>query len=203
MLKAEADKRPVRSIEKPIALAAVKLVYPLPDHETGTVRDVIVKKLINGPIFYDRHTGRKQWSRIIPGLDVKIPWPKVEPKEQKDFDADTLRVDVEAKTFVPSLLKQPMPGSVIDELRNKFSKFRTRHDESYIEAKLKEDEEAIKKKQLAAEMRTPLNELNRKIRKEKKAKGKPVLSREMLIRIGETIAKKRDAAGFEKEAITA
>lgn len=194
MLKAEEDKRPVRSMEQPVSLASVHLVYPLPDPTTGTIRDVIVKKLVNGPIFHDRHTGRKRWSRIIPGLNTVVPWPKLQPKEHKDHPHDTLRMDVEAKTFVPSLLKPPMPSSIIDELRNKYSIFRTRHDEDYIAAKMQEDAEAEEKKKLAEQMRTPLKEANRLMKKAKKAMGKPKLSREMLVKIGETIAQKQAAS---------
>lgn len=193
-MTAEEDKRPTRAMEQPVSLASVRLVYPIPDPSTGTIRDVIIKKLINGPIFHDRHTGRKRWSRIIPGLDMVIPWPKIEPKKHKDNDCDTLRLDVETKTFVPSLLKSPMPSSVVDELRNRYSIFRTRHEDEYLAAKMREDEEKAAKKQLAAEMRTPLKEANRLKRKLRKAAGKPKLTREMLVRIGEVIARKQAAS---------
>jgi len=193
-LRLEQDPRPFRSMSKPVSLTNVKLVFPLPDPTTGTVRDVIVKKLVNGKIWHDKFTGRKRWSRFIPGLDVVVPWPKVEPQERKDYMSDTLRIDVESKTFIPSLLKAPMPLSVIDELRNKYSKFRTRHDEEYLAQKAAEDREAEAKKNLVQTMRTPLKEANRRERKLKKAKGKGKLTREMLIRIGEVIAKKRQSA---------
>jgi large subunit ribosomal protein L24 len=206
MLKAdENDQRRVRTMEKPIPLTSVRLVFPLPDPTTGVMRDVIVKKLINGPIFHDRYTGRKRWSRIIPGLDVVVPWPKVEPKVHTDYDCDTLRIDVESITFVPSLLKPPMPPTVIDELRNKFSIFRTRHEESYIAEKIREEQEAQAKKKLAEEMRTPLKEVNRRERKLRKASGKGKLTRDMLVRIGEVVEKKRltvaEASGLQKEAV--
>lgn len=140
---------------------------------------------------------------MIPGLNVKVPWPKKERKEQKDFASDTLRLEVEIRSFVPTLLRPPMPGSVIDELRNKFSKFRTRHDPEYIEAKIREDQEIEGKKRTIEEMRTPLKEINRRERKLRKVKGKGTLTKEMLERIGRVIAKKRqlafDAAGISKE----
>lgn len=190
----DPDKRPIRTIEKPVPLTSVRLVYPLSDPETGVTRDVIIKKLINGKIWHDRHLNKTSWSRIVPGLNIVIPWPKTEPKEHKDGPDDTLRIDVEEKTFVPSLLRPPMPGTVIDELRNKFSKFRTRHDPEYIEAKLAEDRAVEEKKKMAAEMRTPLKEINRQERKLRKAKGKGKLTSEMLERIGQVIAKKRQLA---------
>jgi large subunit ribosomal protein L24 len=190
----EGDQRPVRSMEKPVSLAAVKLVVPLPDATTGTVRDVIVRDIVNGPVFHDRTTGRKHWTRFIAGLNTPIPWPKIEPKEHKEHDCDTLRLDVEAQSFVPSLLKPPMPGSVIDELRNKFSKFRTRHEESYLLKKIEEEREKEERKKSIKLMRTPINEINRRERKLRKAKGKGKLTAEMLARIGAVIAKKKEAA---------
>ena len=96
-----------------------------------------------------------------------------------------------------------MPGSVIDELRNKYSIFRTRHDPEYIAAKMKEDEENEEKKKLIEKMRTPLQEINRLERKMKRAKGKGKLTDEMLERIGKVIATKRqlqlDSAGVSQE----
>jgi large subunit ribosomal protein L24 len=200
----DQDKRSVRSVEQPVPLSSVRLIYPLTDSETGITRDVIVKKLINSRIWHDRHNGTTRWSRIIPGLNIKVPWPKKAPKEHQDCAADTLRVDVEVKNFVPTLLTPPMPGSVIDELRNKYSVFRTRHDPEYIAAKMKEDEEKEAAKKLSDQMRTPLKEVNRRERKLRKAKGKGRLTSEMLEKIGQVIAKKRqialDAAGVSKVA---
>lgn len=190
----DPDKRLVRTIEKPVPLASVRLVYPLTDPETGTTRDVIIKRLKNVSMFHDRHLGKVSWSRVIPGLNIKIPWPKIEPTEHKDGPNDTPRLVVEQKTYVPSLLRPPMPGSVIDELRNKFSKFRTRHDPEYIEAKLAEEQAAEEKKKMAAQMHTPLKEINRRERKLRKAKGKGKLTGEMLERIGQVIARKRQLA---------
>lgn len=204
MTKAEGSSGTVRSMEMPVPLASVRLVYPIPDPTTGTMRDVIVKKLVNGPIYHDKYTGRKRWRRIIPGLELVVPWPKVEAKSHTDHECDTTRMDVETKTFVPSLLKTPMPSSVIDELRNKYSIFRTRHTDEYIAAKVAEDEEKAAKKKLLAQMDTPMKEANRIRRKARKALGKPTLSREMLLKIGDVIAKKQaaalGAAGVQKEA---
>lgn len=190
----EGDSRPVRSMEKPISIASIKLVVPLPDPTTGTVRDVIVRDIVNSKIFYNRHTGRNHWSRMIAGLNTLIPWPKTAPKEHKDHDCDTLRIDVEAHTFVPSLLKPPMPGSVIDELRNKYSIFRTRHDDSYLAKKVAEELEKEERKQSVKLMRTPLNEINKRERMRRKAKGKGKLTPQMLARIGEVISRKKEAA---------
>lgn len=173
---------------------------------------MIVKKLIGTNFWFDRHGGRSYWSRVIPGLNIKVPWPKKEPVEKVDYPIDTPRLDVETKTFVPMLLSPPMPRSVIDELRNKYSVFRTRHEPEYIAQKKAEDAEKEAKKKQIEEMRTPLKEINRKLRKLRKQKGKGKLTEDMLEKIGQIIAngkqKKLDAVGLAKigqlpEAITA
>lgn len=187
----DPDQRPIRTVEKPVPFTSVRLVYPLSDPNTGVTRDVIIKKLLNTSFFHDRHTGKVKWARVVPGLNIAIPWPKIAPKEHKDGPEDTLRLDVEAKTFVPTLLRPPFPSTVIDELRNKFSKFRTRHDPEYIAKKVAEDEDAKAKKQMSVQMRTPLKEANRLERKIRRAKGKGKLTSEMLERIGQVIANKR------------
>lgn len=192
MISAEdPDQRPVRSIETPIPITSVRLVHPLTDPETGITRDVIVKKVENTKIWHDRHTGSTTWSRIIPGLNVVIPWPKKEPEQFKDGPYDTLRSEVEERSFVPTMLTPPIPSTVIDELRNKFSKFRTRHDPEYIAAKMEEDRVAAEKKALTKKMRTPLTEANRKARKERKKKGKGQLTPDMLEKIGEVMAQRQ------------
>ncbi|KAF4625827.1 hypothetical protein G7Y89_g12337 [Cudoniella acicularis] len=198
----DPDQRKVRTIEKPVPLNSIRLVYPLTDEETGKTRDVIVKKLVHSKIWHTKEGGAR-WSRIIPGLNIKVPWPKTEPPQYEDHPNDTLRLEVETKTFVPTLLGPPMPRSVIDELRNKYSIFRTRHDPEYLEAKIAEDREKEAKKKMAEQMRTPLKEVNRRERKMRKAKGKGKLTPNMLERIGRLIAQKKqlamDAAGVSTE----
>lgn len=193
------DTRPVRTMEGPVSLTSIRLVYPLTDTATGETRDVIIKKLVNTSFFFNKELKRTHWKRVIPGLNIVVPWPKQDPVEKKEYDVDTLRLDVETKTFVPTLLRPPMPSSVINELRNKYSKFRTRHDPEYIEAKMQEDNEAEAKKEQLAAMRTPLKEINRRERKLRKAKGKGKLTAEMLERIGKVIARKKQLAIAPKE----
>jgi large subunit ribosomal protein L24 len=198
----EADQRPIRSIEKPVPFDKVRLVFPLPDKETGVTRDVIVKELVHARLWFEK--GKASWKRVIPGLNVTVPWPRVEPQEFKDHPGDTLRFEVETRTFMPTLLSPPMPGSVIDELRNRFSKFRTRHDAWYIEKKEAEEAEEQAKKRMAKEMRTPLKEIHAKERAANRAKGNKVMSADLKEKIGRLIAQKRqlmmDAAGVEKVA---
>ncbi|KAI0378301.1 hypothetical protein F5Y04DRAFT_153100 [Hypomontagnella monticulosa] len=177
------------NMELPIPISGVRLVHPLRDPTTGVTRDVIINQLVHGGFLHDRVSGKRRWSRIVPGLNVSIPWPKKEEREIKDYSCDTLRIDVEEKTFVPTLLRPPMPESVIDELRNRYSRFRTRHDPEYI-ARLEAEEQAKEdRKKLMESMRTPLQEYHRAQRDAKKKKGKPRLTMEMLEKIGEVMAK--------------
>jgi large subunit ribosomal protein L24 len=195
MIKADPNMtRAVISREKPVPLSFVKLVAALPHPETNVVRDVIVTSLKMSKVWHDKVTGRKSFSRIISGTTTVVPWPKQEPKEVKDYDADTLRIDVETRSFVPSLLRPPMPSTVIDELRNKYSIFRTRHDEEYIAKKIAEEEAEVAQKNSGKLMRTPLNEINRKVREMKKAKGKGKLTEQMLARIGEVMERRKKQA---------
>lgn len=176
-----------------IPIQAVRLVHPLRDPDTGIVRDVIINELQPRNIFRDKSTGRVTWSRVVPGLNIEIPWPRVFEEAERneleqtvaEYPCDTLRMDAEEQTFVPSLLRPPMPVEIIDELRNKYSKFRTRHDPEYIARKEEEAAAKIAARKQAKTMQTPLKELNAKLREEKKALGQPVLSDAMLEKIGE------------------
>ena len=167
-------------------------MHALVDPETGSTRDVIVKKIEQGNVWHDRQLGLRKWSRYIPGLNIKIPWPIVPPKpEETEHDADTPRLRVEARTWVPSLLRPPMPPSVIDELRNKYSLFRDRHDEDYIEEKLQVEEEKSARLSMAS-MTSPTMELRKRDKKERVGMGRrATLTDEQLARIGEVMAKSR------------
>ena len=177
-----------------IPLADVRLVYPLPDPETGVPRDVVIERLSCVDRQWDR--SENEWDdgqRLIPGTNTLIPWPEKVPPEYEDYEADTLRISVEEDTFRPYLLNPPMPLSVIDELRNKYSKFRTRHDWEYVQKKEAEDARAEKRKELVKGMRTPLQEL-KDVREKEKALKEKELSDEQLARIGEVIERERARA---------
>jgi large subunit ribosomal protein L24 len=131
--------------------------------------------------------GKKPGSGSFPARISKSLGLLKEP-EHTDHEDDTLRITVEERTFVPTLLIPPFPETVIDELRGKYSKFRTRHDEDYVERKMEEDEEAEARKNLAVKMRTPLQEFHIKQKEEKEKRGEPQLTEDMLARIGEVIA---------------
>ncbi|KAK3946391.1 hypothetical protein QBC46DRAFT_5072 [Diplogelasinospora grovesii] len=194
---------PVNVMSSVIPISSVRLVHPLPDPKTGKVRDVIIRELKPVRITHDRPTRKVHFSRLVPGLNAKIPWPKNAPKVHEDHDADTLRIDVEERTFVPTLLRPPMPEAVIDELRNRYSIFRTRHTPEYIAQKEAEEAEKKALKAKNAGLLTPIQEFNRQQRALRRERGQPVLTEEMLQKIGEVIAKNKQrqqaAAGLNAD----
>ncbi|OHE97644.1 KOW domain-containing protein domain-containing protein, partial [Colletotrichum orchidophilum] len=187
-----------------IPISAIRLVHPIVDPATGVARDVVVRQLARGPVKWSRTTGWRAWTRYIPGANIAIPWPEREQVVREDQPGDTNRADAEAATFVPTLLSPPMPESVIDELRNKYSRFRTRHEDDYILRKEAEEAEkkALKKASAdaLASMRTPLQELNRELRESRRALGKPELSSDMLERIGELMARNKATVGGDSSS---
>lgn len=182
-----------------VPFQAIRLVHPLKDPATGRVRDVIINELAVRNYYKDKATGRETWSRVVPGLNVEIPWPKAfEDAERQnlegtfdDHPCDTLRIDVEEKSFKPTLLNPPVPSAVLDELRNRYSKFRTRHEPAYIAKKEAEEAEKVARRKSLTTMQTPLQELNAKIKAERRARGQPELSEDMLAKIGEVMARNR------------
>lgn len=66
--------------------------------------------------------------------------------EVPEHEIDTLRYEVEARSWTPALLSAPMPTPVIDELRNRYSKFRTWHEPEYI-ARIDREEQQREEKE--------------------------------------------------------
>lgn len=189
-----------------VPIWAMRLVHPLRDPATGKIRDVVINQLAPTRIIRDKATGRETWSRVVPGLKIEIPWPRAfEEAERNEMEApkpdnecDTLRIDAEENTFIPTLLRPPMPSCVIDELRNRYSKFRTRHEPEYIAKKETEEREKLARSKAALSMRTPLQELNALIREEKRKRPEPVLTNDMLVKIGEVMARNQHRAAAVK-----
>ncbi|KAL1895011.1 hypothetical protein Cpir12675_003427 [Ceratocystis pirilliformis] len=192
-----------------IPISAVRLVCPVVMPGSNVPRDVVVKKIVARNIRRDDVTGVTEWDRVISGLNVIVPWPEKERPDHKTHDCDTSREDVFAETFVPTLLRPPMPGQLIDELRGKYSPFRTRHEERYIAKKNAAEAErkaalaeGPNKTKTANSMLSPAEEASRARKDERRARGQPELSEDMLARIGEIMAKNqlamREAAGVEK-----
>ena len=129
--------------------------------------------------------------RYIAGTEprIYIPFPEEPVEEDLEYDIDTLRIEVEEKTWTPTLFQPPMPPSIIDELRNKYSIFRDRHDESYIR---KRDQLAADLENARSEkeevMFTPLEEYHRMKRLERSRTVQKPLDNAMLNNIGELMA---------------
>ena len=193
MLVNEQDKSPRRTVEAPLPLSSVNLVYPLPNPTTGELRDVIITQLTRGKIRDPKNPPARYIADYDPPFSV--PYPEEEQAEYKDHDGDCLRIEVETRTWVPTLIRPPMPPSIIDELRNKYSKFRDRHDEDFILKKKAEDEAVEqRKKELKQLMRSPTQELFKRERNRKKKAGskqKKKLDNDALSNIGQHMAKHR------------
>jgi len=172
----------------------VRLVYPLPNEETGVPQDVIIDRLERVNEQWD--DVKRVWDkgeRSIPGTNTLIPWPESIAPEETDHEDDTLRISVEEETFRPHLMFPPMPTSVIDELRSKYSKFRTRHDLAFVQKMEAIDAREEKRKGLIKGMRTPLQELA-DMRAKQKAATEKQLTDEQLAKIGQVIAAERTKA---------
>ncbi|KAJ4405807.1 hypothetical protein N0V85_004614 [Neurospora sp. IMI 360204] len=187
----EDSDKPVTQIYARLPISSVRLVHPLKDPQTGEYRDVIIRELRPRDIVHDRPTRKRSMRRFVPGENIIIPWPKQEPIKREDQAADTLRIDLDEKTYVPTLFRPPAPQQVLDELRNKYSIFRTRHTPEYIAQKEQEEQEKEAKKSAAKAMLTPVQEYNRKQRELRRARGQPVLTEEMLAKIGQVVARNK------------
>ncbi len=195
-------------MESAIPISAICLVHPLVDPATGKTRDVIIRELRATGFQLDRATRRLAFSRIVPGLNIRIPWPRAAaPPEHEDQAADTLRIDAEAVTFVPTLLRPPAPEAVLDELRNKYSRFRTRHTAEYIATKEAEAAAVKEAKKYGSAlvkghqpglsppaMLTPLAEFHIQQKALRRARGQPALTDDMLDKIGRLMAQSKISA---------
>jgi large subunit ribosomal protein L24 len=177
-----------------IPISAVRLVHPLKDPKTGKYRDVMIQELrptavdFHNPLAarpsYNQWEYGKRYDRIVPGINVCIPWPEPEAPDNETYSSDTRGNVLLERTFVPTLLRAPMPPQVLDELRGRYSKFRTRHEPWYI---AKKEAEAAEKKLVhstISEMRTPLMDFHRAQKEIRKARGQPELTDDMLEAIG-------------------
>ncbi|CAG7957718.1 unnamed protein product [Penicillium nalgiovense] len=125
----------------PVSFDDIRHVIPLEDTKTGKLQNVVVQHAYAAGPYHDRgeHSKLPKYTRYVSGLDIEIPWPLEDEPVITDGDMDTTRMAVEVSTFTPTLEQPPMPSTVIDELRNKYSRFRTRHDPEYLREKMRED----------------------------------------------------------------
>lgn len=190
MLLKDPEKLRWRPFPIPIPLSHVRLVAPLPHPDTGVRRDVVIKELQLRKTNSAQRRGKERLSRFIAGVEprIQIPYPATQRQEHDEHDGDTTAMEVEDRTWWPTLSEPPMPRGLIDELRNKYGKFRTRHEEEWVEEKERRErmeKESVERKKL--QMMTPMEELRLKRTLEKEARGEPKLSDEVLARIGEVM----------------
>ncbi|KAL8711570.1 MAG: hypothetical protein Q9220_003980 [cf. Caloplaca sp. 1 TL-2023] len=204
MKQPDQPSNPTQTTEAPIPLSSVRLVIPLSDPSTGIKRDVMVNEIT---LTATNQRYIANYMSAVSGKPYSIPWPpEPAPQSYEDHDDDTLRIDVESETWVPTLLRSPMPSGVIDELRNKYSKFRTRHEDSYVEMKKGIDAaQGRRQRELAwgggttREMLTPVQELNRARRAERKGMDREGLTESVLAGIGEIMARRGRMLPEEKK----
>ncbi|KAL9067344.1 MAG: hypothetical protein Q9161_006952 [Pseudevernia consocians] len=211
----EANNPRIQSVPHPIPLSSIRLVHRIADPYTGVETDKIISRLIPFPEEKKaeiraesraENIGRREMQhrlagRTIPGsnevygnwLEIPLPRPVADKEIASEYDSDTLRYEVEETTWTPTLVSAPMPGGVIDELRNKYSRFRTRHDAGY---QLALDNRARRKAEYKAWVEsggsmsmTPTKEASRVEKEKLKEKGEPRLEKEVLERIGEVMAR--------------
>jgi len=125
----------------PVPIDNIRHVIALEDPNTREIKDHLIEHAYAGPPYFERPAWSKlpRFTRYVSGIDVEIPWPTEEEPEVKDCEFDTSRYEVDEVSWVPSLDNPPFPSSVLDELRNKYSRFRTRHDPEYVRQKVIEE----------------------------------------------------------------
>ena len=160
--KTQGHDMPTGAYSMPISWDDVRLVYALENPKTGDLEDVIIENLELKEFYTDPDTLETEYKRVCPDLDGQvIEWAdKPEPQKQ-DHDGDTLRITVEQRTWLPTLNESPFPESVIDELRNRYSKYRVPDNNNFV--RLKQQHEENKKTrniEWMKAMRTPLQELH-------------------------------------------
>lgn len=167
-LSSPGDDRPFRTMSLPIPFNDVRLICALRNPETRVLEDTVIDNVHCGPPFIERHSDSilPRHTRFIAGTDVELPWPQDSlPDLQENPSVDTTRMEVTRKTYSPTLTDFPLTPGVIDELRNKYSTFRTRHDEEYLQKKREENVRAEWKK--SKTLMTPMEEF-RKLEAEQK-----------------------------------
>lgn len=188
LVQEDGGENTLQAVPRNFPMDHLRLVYPLPDPETGVPRDVVIERLESIGSQWDKL--KKEWTdgnRVITGTNTIIPWPTEVEEEPETQDADTRAVEVvENPTFRPYLLAAPMPLSVIDELRGKYSKFRTKHEPEYVKRKEDEAERVRRREGLGKTMRTPQQEVA-ELKLRKKRMEERELTTEQLARIGEVI----------------
>ncbi|KAG4305114.1 hypothetical protein PORY_001284 [Pneumocystis oryctolagi] len=109
----------------------VRLIGEIQGEKYGEKKLVAVRHIKRGKLFYNKDRRILTWRRWVVGENKFLPWPINLPKDEKEHEQrykeyknDTKAADVWEKTFIPTLYSPPIPLSIEDELRNKYSKYR-------------------------------------------------------------------------------
>ena len=154
-----------------------------------------ITKRIRKSLTHYRLPGYK-WKtfRYVPGTNQEIRSFEADEEEpDRPYNpGDTLAVEVEWQSFEPSLHTPPMPSSVIDELRNKYSRLRKRHPEEHWQA-VRQKAELETKAEIKKELRmvTPLDEIKvklKRVERRSKSKMKPN-NDQLMVALGQAMAK--------------
>jgi hypothetical protein len=105
-------------------------------HPSGKWR-VVIEKLNRSKPFVDPKTGRQTFQRLIPGLNIAIPWPsravtfketrkdRLEKAKNPILHPDTPTPAVVKRTFGrPTLYYPPLPEGIELELHNQYSQYK-------------------------------------------------------------------------------
>ena len=207
MADSNSLSNPFRAQQLPVHNKHMKLVLK---SEIGLDKPVILETMHLFRRWSPEEGSYGPVKRMIPGLNIEIAMPKTEyamgdytqdkisrketdplPDIAEAYESDTLRVSSEEETFQWSLRYLPMPEGVIDELRNPFSSFRTRHTSEYIEAQQLKDDTDQKKVRSVDSMKTPIQQFNDKLRDRLEQEWNRRKAQSSMEMIGESIAKMR------------
>ena len=197
------DLRPVKTLYDPTTNEPLEdVIIGLPEnlHEKAKARKHDLEYELS-PAAHAHERKVQRWAKEREEEDREAKEKQEEERKQrraadkrdmeKDYDIDTLRYEVDEKTWTPTLLRTPLPDGVLDELRGKYSKFRTRHDPDYI-ARFEAAERAkLKKEELAQQtvLVDPLKELSLKERAARPVESN-IPSDDLLEKIGRKMAER-------------
>lgn len=123
----------------PISIDDIRHVVAVEDGD-NTV-DCIVEHAYGASPYLERPSWSElpRYTRYVSGTGMVIPWPHEPEPGVEAYESDTRGPEVLEASWIPTLDNAPFPSTVIDELRNKYSRFRTRHDEDYVKKKVMEE----------------------------------------------------------------
>jgi hypothetical protein len=119
-------------------------------------------------------------------------------KKKRAYPTDSVESEVELRTLVPDLQREPFPASVIDEVRSKFGKFRTRHDEEYLKYMLEKDQKKEIRKKAVSLMELPTKGIYGKAKPNDKLPAPKLPPIDVLKMLGEAMIKNQGEKAVQK-----